>query len=541
MGIDWEGKMKLLGRELSISAERADAASMIGLFTQIGTENSDKFQKDILDKCADLDKTLERVSEISFPYFIDAINRAKDILEENKVTGYDRDSLFKYLYTGGYLDLWNELLGECIDKYKELDPSAGLKNDYTKRIKGAGGKTKEVGISFEEVGAFPEGKKKLYELMCDYLPRTLCESTGDFAFAVMAIITKETGHKYDAPSKEDVAKARELYDSVAAGKVPEAERDDALFKAISLDPNNADAFYYFVLKYGDSNNEIETLAESFGNPIHQMKIDGFVKYQEKALTKKLDSFSKMEDDESQKELNAIRNGLINIKKCMGISAELITAPEIMIDEAIRERKEGKAGGGDMPKAAEETPITAEAQAPTEAQAENQPQTPTEAQAALEPQKTTESQAASDNQQDEILKSSPQAQKPVHYRAQIYEVKRICQKFVTEADVPELYEPSKKLMAVMGLEEGEEIFLGQDKTIFGTGKEGFAITNLGIICVMNKAHDRTTYDELAKKKTLEWANPDFKNDLLADGMTLIKCLPTDKDDVLGLISAIKQVV
>ena len=123
---------------------------------------------------------------------------------------------------------------------------------------------------------------------------------------------------------------------------------------------------------------------------------------------------------------------------------------------------------------------------------------------------------------------------------LQKIKDLCTKFKEEAAVPGLYEPTKKLVHYLELEDDEEIYLGHDKTILSSGKDGFAITNLGIVCVSGKEANEISYSELARIKNIHWANDDFKFDIIGDGSTLIKCLPSEKDDILGLVNAIREV-
>ncbi len=492
--------MQLLGREISVSEGKRDAAVMTGLFAGIGAENAVRFKEGFFEKYGDLDSALESVNQASSPYLSDAIKKANEVLKNNGVDTFDIKALTGYLNEKGAFDLWNDCLKEFRQKSMELGNGAA---------------------EGEGTDAHAAARAQVYELLKQYLPKALSDTTKGFALVLMPLITEKNGHVYEPVTEEDEVKSKELYDSVIAGKVAESKRTDTIFEAISLNPCNADAFYYFVLKYGDSDGEIEKAGELFGNPIRKMKLDGFVSYERKALDQKMPGLDGLSDEAYVKELETIKRGFANIKKNMGISPDVVTDPEKRLQEALL----SFAGAGDdaaegeaQPQEQVETPVVTDT-------AEEKPQADSGA-AVLQLQEPVETTVVAEAAEVAL---SPKMQA----------VKDICAGFKKASSVPGLYEPSKKLIKHLELEDGEEIFMGQDKTLLGSGKEGFALTSHCIICVTGKVPSRMTYEELASASTLEWANPDFKFELLADDDTIIRCLPSEKDDILGLMNSIRE--
>ncbi|MBE5827261.1 MAG: hypothetical protein E7307_11560 [Butyrivibrio sp.] len=532
--------MQLLGRELAISREKEEASVITGLFSQIGSDNAVFFNEVFKDEFNDLDAAIAGVEELSKPFFDAAVKRAIDLLTDYGIGTFDDNSLIVYLKSQGFFSFWDESLQRFVDKKDSID----------REIQAAGDGKQAAGEA---------AKAKVLDLMEGYLSKAMRYTISGFASALMSIITKECGLSFSAPTAEEIAKSKDIYNNVISGKTPEKDRVDAVFEAITLDPNNADAFYFLVLRFGDSDGEIEKAGEHLGNPIAGKKIDGIVSYQKKALKQQLAGYAAMDDAEYIKALEALKAGFSNIKHNMGISPDLITQSEKNIEEALiqcrdgerikgaeaeilcREREEKKAPGKKAPIKAEpvnDKPVNAavELGADFESKADPEPEKEPEPVLQEESEGTIEHLPHVGRSKLTISGSGNLLSED-----KLHKIRDLCSKFKAEAAIPGLYEPTRKLLHYLELEEGEEIFLGQDKTILSSGKDGFAITNLGIICVSGKEAYETPYSELVTVKNIHWANPDFKFDIMADGSTLIKCLPSEKDDILELVTSIRRVL
>lgn len=526
--------MQLLGRELAISREKEEASVITGLFSQIGSDNAVFFNEVFKDEFNDLDAAIAGVEELSKPFFDAAVKRAIDLLTDYGIGTFDDNSLIVYLKSQGFFSFWDESLQRFVDK----------KDSIEREIQAAGDGKQAAGEA---------AKAKVFNLMEGYLSKAMCYTISGFASALMSIITKECGLSFSAPTAEEIAKSKEIYNNVISGKTPEKDRVDAIFEAITLDPNNADAFYFLVLRFGDSDGEIEKAGERLGNPIAAKKIDGTAAYQKKAIRQQLASYAAMDDAEYIKALEALKEGFSNIKHNMGISPDLITQSEKNIEEALIQCRDGKRIKGDeadilcREKAEKKNPGK---KAPVKVESDKEPEPISQEEPEQTSQEEPEPKSQEEAEPEEAKDHLPHAGRSkltisgsgsLLSEDKLQMIRDLCSKFKAEAAIPGLYEPTRKLLHYLELEEGEEIFLGQDKTILSSGKDGFAITNLGIICVSGKEAYETPYSELAKVKSIHWANPDFKFDIMADGSTLIKCLPSEKDDILELVTSIRQIV
>lgn len=543
--------MRLLGRELTISREKEEAAVITGLFSRVGSDNAYFFIERFKDEFVSLDDAISGVTALSEPFFDTAVKRAVDLLEEHGISSFNNESLTAYLKNNGFFSIWDDSLQRFIEK----------KNSIELEIQTAGEDRHAAGDA---------AKAQVFDLMEGYLEKAMRYTISGFASAIMGIIAGETGLALSAPTREEVAESKEIYDKAISGKTPEKDRVDAMFEAIALNPNNADAFYFLVLRFGDSDCEIEKAGEYFGNPIGQMKLDKIAAYQKKALRQQLAAFAGMEDDEYIKALESLKEGFANIRHNMGISHDLKTQSEKNIDEAIRLCRDGarirgaeadilcfekgkkqvakkpvktepvqpapmpESGDAPEPKAEPEQKSGLEPEQKPESEVQPEPETKPEPEAVVEPglvHKTRGGRSKLTISRNERLLPEDK----------LSAIRDLCSRFKAEAAIPGLYEPTRKLIHYLELEDGEEIFLGQDKTILGSGKDGFAITSVGIICVSGKEACETPYRELAAVKKLHWANPDFRFDIMADGSTLLKCLPSEKDDILELVTSIREVV
>ena len=452
-----EKYMQLLGRELEISGEKEEAAVITGIFSRIGSDSAELFRERFKDEFCNLDAALAGVEDLAGAFFEASVKRAENLLADRGIGVFTEESLTAYLKNNEFFSIWDESLQKFIEKNNSIEQElCACKDDR-----------REAG----EVA-----KAQIFELMEEYMAKAMTYTISGFASAVMSLITGETGTSFSAPTSEEVIRSKELYDNVISGKVPEKDRVDTIFEAITLNPNNSDAFYFLVLKYGDSDCEIEKAGEYFGNPIGQMKFDKVSAYQKKMLSQQMAVISAMEGKEYIKALESLKVGFSNIKHNMGISPDLTTQAEKDIEEALRKCRE----------------------------------------------------------------PDPEPEKEPEPADKLQKIRELCTKFKAESAVRKMYEPTKKLIRYLDLKDDEEIYLGHDKTILGSGKDGFAITNLGIICVSGKEAHEITYSELAEIENIHLGSDDFKSDIMADGTTLIKCLPSEKDDILGLVNAIREV-
>ena len=525
--------MQLLGRELAISRQKEDAVAIKGFFSRIGAENAELFGERFKGEFCDLDAALGGVQELSVQFFDAAVKRANDLLISYEISSFTRQSLTEYLKNNGYFSFWEDSLNKFEEKNNAID----------QELKSAGDTRK---------AAAKVVKSRVFDLMEPCLTKAMRHTTEGFAPALMSIITEEKGLTFAAPTLEEISRSKEIYNNVISGKVPEKERVDAVFDAITLNPGNCDAFYFLVLRYGDSDCEIEKAGEHFGNPIGQKKLEGVVSYQKKAFQQTMDSIAALEGEEYVKALETLRAGFSNIKRNMGISPDLITQPEKDLEKAIQKGREKaqitiepapEAKNAPETEPSPETKNATETELATEIKNATETEPATEEKPEPEPVQETEEQPEIKQEPPHVGRSklTMQVHESLLPEAKLQQIKDLCSRFKAEAAIPGLYEPTKKLMHYLELEDDEEIYLGHDKTILSSGKDGFAITNYGIICVSGKEANEMPYSELATVRNLKWANNDFKFDLMADGSTLIKCLPSDKDDILGLVDSIRQIV
>ena len=382
--------MEVNGKTLNIDKERQEAAILIGDFVTFGKKMSQKFENTFFDRYADLDSALNNVGSIATSIYNDAVNHAVDVITENKVYTYDGESFVHYLNDNGFFDYWNELVGSYIDKYNEIETEKKMKNEYRKARKDSRGRVIGGGFGFEgalkgiasaaaingsiglahsAVNAIgnlgtainaDQAKKQVYEQMKQYLPFAVQETIKTFSFATMHIISDETGCRYDIPTEEDRKKSDSLYMNVATGKVPDEDEVDTIYQAITLNPNNEDAFYYLILKFGDTDRQIEIYGDSLGNNIKKLKIDNFTKYGLEKLKKRGKALSQLDDRSYLKALKSILSELKAEKKRIGIPNDVITTPESNVLSAIRTAEMGMRNQGmeadtlseDKPKKAE---------------------------------------------------------------------------------------------------------------------------------------------------------------------------------------------
>lgn len=102
----------------------------------------------------------------------------------------------------------------------------------------------------------------------------------------------------------------------------------------------------------------------------------------------------------------------------------------------------------------------------------------------------------------------------------------CQKFL-KGITGSYFDSSKKILRGLGIEDGVEVFLIHDDTMFKSGKNGFAITRDGIYC--REFEDKTAH-LVSWESFAEGSRPELDNSYIRQDETSL-CYFTDNSDLL----------
>lgn len=121
--------------------------------------------------------------------------------------------------------------------------------------------------------AASKDKSKLFndESTINVLINGVRDSVYNMVYALTNYINDARVQEIAIITDSDVDEAKTLMHNLKKNIVPEEKRLELVINVLELDPYRREAYLYLITNYGDPQNEIETLADFFGIPIHKEK------------------------------------------------------------------------------------------------------------------------------------------------------------------------------------------------------------------------------------------------------------------------------
>lgn len=291
----------LFGNKAVISDGRSNYNYYRITFEKISEELITTFYENYYVKFHSFREVVNYAPDYGKQLIMQAVDKAIDELNKQKVFGIDCDRFIKE--NGEVLSPWYEACNNVRGKYTEVINRLNEEMEYRQErkdnrdrmvgggfgiegaIKGAvsaGAMNLATGLVHDGVNAVGNAmsQKEANASMDRYYndPAIRDEyvvALGQTVFQIHYFLCKELMHnteiEIDGIHAEDEDEAKALFNNINAGKIPEDALWEQILRVVDMNPYLYDLYDFLLKKYGDAQNEVETIATYFGYDIRATK------------------------------------------------------------------------------------------------------------------------------------------------------------------------------------------------------------------------------------------------------------------------------
>lgn len=266
---------KVLSGDIYFSNEFVKLNEIRSEFLQEAFNSASIFTEECIKKFNEIDQLLKDGESFGYEYLNSYILKAIDIINEFGIQEINNDTFNKKYYLDNYCT-WENTLEEIKRENNQEPIDSNRGNDITYAKLNINSELIKKPFRLQEKNIILNSDKIESDIpteIINKLVNSMVESIFNINFAVIDILNHyNIAEVASYNNSEDIRKSNSLIKQLLENKISQDEEENTIKEIIKLNPYNENIYKALLYKYGDKDNQLESLGEFLGyNNIHEYK------------------------------------------------------------------------------------------------------------------------------------------------------------------------------------------------------------------------------------------------------------------------------
>ena len=266
---------KVLNGDIYFSDEFVKLNEIRSEFLQAAFDSASIFTEKCIKKFNSIEQLLKDGESFGYEYLNSYISKAIDIINEFGIEEINNDILNEKYYLNNYCT-WKNTLEEIRTENNKETISRNKNDNITYAKLNINSELIKKPFKMKEKNIILESDKiegGISQEIINKLVNSMMESIFNINFAVIDVLNYNNVAQVAAYNDaEDINKSNNLIKELLENKISQNEEENSIKEIIKLNPYNENIYKALLYKYGDKDNQLESLGEFLGyNNINEYK------------------------------------------------------------------------------------------------------------------------------------------------------------------------------------------------------------------------------------------------------------------------------